>query len=248
MTELYRPTLHLLPDDTAGRFRLLREFLRRWHGLDTGDIGRTVARVAEAEASLQTTLPLAVREWIALLDDLDRIGGWSQVLRDSWSLREVPRCPAFSLLVQGEGDCHWGPQLRDLHQDDPPVHRFLRGDGRDGQFVAAGQVAPRVSTWALEFVVSYLHLSRAAQVEQWVTRAVAERLFTRPPAGLVASRVGETRLLEHDGGLIHLAPDGPDEAVLRAYAPLPPDDEQTRKSVKSALHERIDELVGSAEG
>lgn len=46
MTPPYQPTLHRFPDDTSGRFEVIREFLSQWHGLDTGTVGRTDGAVA----------------------------------------------------------------------------------------------------------------------------------------------------------------------------------------------------------
>lgn len=215
MSELYPPTLHRFPDDAAGRFATLREFLRRWHGIDTGAVGRTVARVDEAEARVKRSLPPAVREWIVLLDDLARSGRWSDVLRDGWGLKKVPGCAAFSLLIQGENDRIWGPKLRDLAQEDPPTHVFVGGPDR---FEHVRQIAPRVSTWALEFIVTYLYLSPSVQIERMSSRAAFDALRERRPEGGFASTIGATELFEFAGGLIHAEPEG-ESYRLRCYAP-----------------------------
>ncbi len=75
---------------------------------------------------MRQKLPLAAREWIVLLDDLERVGGWGRVLRDAWGLEKVPDCAAFSLLRAGEDDRRWGPPLRDLALEDPPTYGPLR--------------------------------------------------------------------------------------------------------------------------
>lgn len=164
--ETYRPILHTFPEDTAGRFQVLREFLRRWHNIDTGAVGRTVPRVEEAEARIATKLPLAIAEWIVFLDDLARVCNWAGVLRDCWSLRKVPNCNAFSLLVSGENDRHWGVIFRDLEHEDPPTYVFVPDYDRDERrFLRGRKAAPRVSTWAVEFILTYLFLSRSLQCE-----------------------------------------------------------------------------------
>lgn len=239
---LYTPTLHRLPDDTAGRFAVLHEFLRGWHGLATGGVGRTVERVAAAEARIKLPLPLAVREWIVLLDDLDRGGGWSQVLRDCWSLCRVPGCAAFSLLVQGEADRHWGPLLRDLADADPPTHLFDLDD--DDKFKRVRRLAPRVSTWAVEFIVSYLHLSRSVQSERLVSRATLDRLRTDPPPGVFATQVGATELVEFDGGLVHADPEGPDAYTLRCFQPWRAATDDGYYAAQAALGQRVEALLG----
>lgn len=218
MTQPYSPTLHRFPDDTSGRFAVIREFLVRWHGLDTGTVGRTVPRVDEAEANAGEALPLAVREWIVLLDDLNRIGGWGLVLRDCWGLRRVPGCPAFSLLTAGEDDCHWGPFLRDLGEEDPPTHQFYRDyEGDESTFRHGAQVAARASTWAIEFILSYLRLSRSVHVALTASQPTLARMGKQAP--VAAAKLGETELFEFEGGLIHAVPRERGLYTLRCYAP-----------------------------
>ena len=220
VSQVYPPTLHRFPDDTSGRFQILREFLLRWHGLDTGTVGRTAPRVDEAEASVGKVLPLAVREWIVLLDDLHRIDGWKHVLRDCWGLKKVPNCPAFSLLSGGEGDRHWGPLFRDLAREDPPTSEFVPDYERDEQrFKRVRQVAPRVSTWATEFILSYLHLSPSLQVERTASRPTLDRMCRQSADPVVVLQIGDTELIEFTGGLMHAEPDGPGLVRLHCHAP-----------------------------
>jgi hypothetical protein len=241
VTEPYQPTLHRFPDDTAGRFAVIREFLRRWHGLDTGTVGRTVDRVDEAEARAGKPLPLAVREWIVLLDDLSRIGGWGRVLRDSWGLKKVPDCPAFSLLCAGEDDGHWGPMLRDLGDEDPPTHEFILDYERD-RFKRARQVAPRVSTWAIEFIVSYLRLG-GLQVDRDASKPAVDRLRTQTADPVVASRIGRSELLEFAGGLIHAEPDG-NSYHLRCYVPYAGGAPGDCHRAAGELERRVEAMLG----
>jgi hypothetical protein len=241
----YQPTLHRFPDDTSGRFQIIREFLLRWHVLDTGTVGRTVDRVDQAEARIGKTLPLAAREWIVLLDDLSRIGGWSQVLRDCWGLKKVPNCPAFSLLTAGEDDRHWGPFFRDLAEEDPPTSEFVPDFDRDeSRFKHGRQVAPRVSTWAIEFIISYLRLSRSVQYERGTAKPTLDKLRNDPSQGAIASQIGHTELIEFDGGLIHAEPDGPTSYHLRCYAPHRAETPADHYSASSELGRRIDAMLG----
>lgn len=243
MAPSYAPTLHRIPDDTSGRFAVLREFLLRWHGIDAGPVGRTVARVDAAEARLGRRLPLAVREWIVLLDDLDRLDRWGDVLRDCWSLARVPGQPAFSLLVQGEDDYHWGPMLRDLEREDPPVHGFvLDHAGAASAFVHAGQEAPRVSTWALGFLVRYLYLSRSLQLERWIEEAALARLRRRPPPGVVATRIGRSVVFEFTDGLVQAEPDR--QAIrLSCYAPYRDGTNEGYYSALEVFGQRLDSTL-----
>lgn len=245
VSQVYPPTLHRLPDDTAGRFALLREFLLRWHGLDTGTVGRTVERVDAAEARVGKQLPLAAREWIVLLDDLARIDGWKYVLRDSWGLEQVPNCSAFALLTAGEGDRHWGPLFRDLAREDPPTSVFVPDYERDEQrFKRARQVAPRVSTWAIEFILSYLHLSPSLQVERRASKPTLARMCGQ--SGIVGSRVGHTEVIEFAGGLVVAEPDGAGVYALRCYAPHRGDSRAEYHAAADELGRRIDAMLGVA--
>ncbi|WP_096329993.1 hypothetical protein [Nannocystis exedens] len=247
MSPSYQPTLHRLPEDTTGRFAILREFLLRWHGIDTGPVGRTVSRVEEAEARVKRRLPPAVREWIVLLDDLARLGAWVEVLRDALSLTQVPGCRAFSLLVSGENDRHWGPLLRDLGSEDPPTHDFAAVSfGRDREFERVREVAPRVSTWAIEFIVRYLYLSRSVQLEYPVSEAARARLRALGPE-VVASQIGRSELFEFEGGLIHVELDSdPSCAMLRCYAPCRATDRSAYDAAADAFARRLDPMWGRA--
>lgn len=246
VTPRYRPTLHRFPDDTSGRFQIIRQFLLGWHGLDTGTVGRTVARVDQAEAQIGKTLPLAAREWIVLLDDLSRLDAWSQVLRDCWTLKRVPNCPAFSLLGSGEDDRHWGPFFRDLAKEDPPTSEFVPDYERsESRFKHGRQVAPRVSTWAIEFIISYLRLSRSVQYERGVARPTLDKLRNDPAHGVVSSQIGRTELIEFDDGLIHAEPDGPTSYHLRCYAPSRAETYADHYKASSELGRRIDAMLSA---
>ncbi|WP_434420089.1 hypothetical protein [Nannocystis pusilla] len=244
MTSPYQPTLHRLPADTPGRFAVLREFLLRWHGIDTGPVGRTVAAVDEAEARVKKQLPLAVREWIVLLDDLRRLGAWANVLRDAWALRQVPGRQAFSLLVSGENDRHWGPQFRDLGREDPPTYDFVADWSGDGpEFSRGRRVAPRVSTWAVDFLVRYLYLSRSLQLELPASESALARLRSLGPE-VAASQIGDSELFECAGGLIHVEPGSSPDSTLRCYAPYREADNSGYDAAAGAFRRRIDAMLG----
>ena len=159
----------------------------------------------------------------------------------------MPNCPAFALLTAGENDRHWGPLLRDLAQEDPPTHVFVPDYERsESQFKRGGQVAPRVSTWAVEFVVLYLYLSRSLQLERRTAKPALDRLRKRLAAGIVSSRVGHTELLEFEGGLIHADPDGNDMVCLRCYAPYRAESNADYYDAQAEFGRRIEAMLQGA--
>lgn len=217
--EPYQPILHSFPEDTTGRFQVLREFLRRWHNIDTGSARRTVPRLEDTDAQYGP-LPLAIREWIVFLDDLARVCNWQNVLRDCWSLKAVPNCKAFSLLVAGENDRHWGVLLRDMELEDPPTYAFVPDYERDERrFLRGHKEAPRVTTWAMEFILTYLYLSHSLQSERRVSPDFFKNLRKKHSDKLFVSKIGRTGIIEFTGGLVLAEKQGKIGYHLRAYAP-----------------------------
>ena len=59
--------------------------------------------------------------------------------------------------MQGESDFYWAIESSDFSQDDPPVSGyFLDHDDVAGRFAPAGMCAPSVSTFAFEYLLTYL--------------------------------------------------------------------------------------------
>src|SRR5947209_2954196 len=61
---------HGIPRGWKKRWRLIREFVERWHGLPLGDVGGRAGEVREVEARLGRTLPPSLREWVAFAHDV----------------------------------------------------------------------------------------------------------------------------------------------------------------------------------
>ena len=66
----YEPCFAVVPADWHGRWTLLREFIRRWHGISAANVGESSALAAEEEAKLGQALPPSFREWISLCEQL----------------------------------------------------------------------------------------------------------------------------------------------------------------------------------
>ncbi len=63
-----------VPADVRGRWRLIREFTERWHGVAVPDVGGREDEVRAEEARLGLTLPASVREFVAFAHDLGECG------------------------------------------------------------------------------------------------------------------------------------------------------------------------------
>jgi uncharacterized protein (TIGR02996 family) len=128
---------HGVPDDWKGRWRLIREFVERWHGIPMGDIGGQADKVREAEARLGQTLPPAVREWVAFAQDLDVHAQRDHILYDIYSLDPVSG-GAFCLARDiHEPELGWAVLQEDHDRPDPPVYYFALNYGR--QFPHTGR-------------------------------------------------------------------------------------------------------------
>jgi uncharacterized protein (TIGR02996 family) len=133
--------LETWPDDAKARWRLLRAYVESWHGVRTGDIGRTCNRLEKVGAC-----GFALREWIVFLDDLG--ADWQYVMRDSVTLKPLDE-KRFSLLLQGEGDYHWTIALKDRRKNDPEVTGLTNSyeGNRSGRWVAERKRAQGTSPY-----------------------------------------------------------------------------------------------------
>jgi hypothetical protein len=157
------PIFNEIPDGWKERWRLIREFIERWHELPMGDVGGQRQRIRDIEETVGYRLPPSIQEWIALVGDLLDNMGYDLVFRDSLSFCEVKENNAFSLMIQGEGDYHWAVPKEHLGEADPPVHGYMLDPyleihrPEDIRFVHDKQCASRVTVWALGFIRTYCY-------------------------------------------------------------------------------------------
>src|SRR3954468_15092013 len=59
-----------VPDGWRQRWRLIREFTERWHGVEVPDVGGQRTQVAQAEERLGMELPPFLQEYVAYVHDL----------------------------------------------------------------------------------------------------------------------------------------------------------------------------------
>jgi len=125
-----------VPDGVRERWRLIREFTERWHGVSVPDVGGRRDVIASEEARLGLTLPESVREFVAFAHDLELqgtgLGGvgrlgpallTEQPMTYSLNLLESP--PALSLARCVDDDVVLLVAREDLTTPDPQTrHTF----------------------------------------------------------------------------------------------------------------------------
>src|SRR5262245_51159780 len=113
---------HGIPDGWRERWRLIREFIERWHGIPMPDIGGRQKEIAEEEAKLGRELPPSVREWIAYADDRLMPTSWhSNIAQDEY----VALCNEYDAFFVAVGDySRYGLTFAGLGESDPPVDLY----------------------------------------------------------------------------------------------------------------------------
>lgn len=194
---------HGIPDGWAERWRLIREFTERWHRVPMPDIGGRQNEIAEAEARLGRTLPPSVREWIAFAHDLNPPDAeWLRVIRDAYTMGDVPGHAALSLLLQAEGDCHWAVRHEDMGRTDPPVYGYR---GNFPLFEPGGvPAAESVSDFALGYTLDY---ARGEVGQFHTTVRYPERLRWELAAFPAPVRYHSEEIYESNNLRITLSPD-----------------------------------------
>ncbi len=120
-----------VPDDVRGRWRLIREFTERWHGIDVPDVGGRAKEVGEVEARLGLALPESVREFVAFAHDAGCYGTLAGGLNGSTPMRTTGlELELFSTsvgvsLLGHNDETVLGIMARYLREADPPPHRFF---------------------------------------------------------------------------------------------------------------------------
>ncbi|MBO0697607.1 MAG: TIGR02996 domain-containing protein [Zavarzinella sp.] len=116
---------HGIPDDWKGRWRLIREFVERWHGKPMGDVTGDADDVRALEERLGYAFPPAVREWGAFAGEFRKDSEFPVVLRDLYFLGPVEDESGISLLLQADGDGFgWAVRYEDLGNPDPLVYEY----------------------------------------------------------------------------------------------------------------------------
>ncbi len=204
---------HGIPEGWRERWRLIREFVERWHRRPLGDVGGRAGEIREAEGRLGRALPPSLGEWVAFAHDIRT----SDVLRDGYhEMSDLPGHAAVSLLLQAEGDYHWAVRHEDFALPDPPVYGFGWNveSGDENSFVPDDRnpVAGSVSEFAFGYAMGYTHGTGGA-FGSWVADP-ADLSRELHAAFEARSRLGETEFFEAENILVRLGPSpvgrGPD--------------------------------------
>jgi uncharacterized protein (TIGR02996 family) len=199
-----------VPDDWKERWRLIREFVDRWHRRDLPDVGGRTDEIRQTEDRLGRTLPPSVREWVAFAHDVRRNPRFHEVLRDVYQMQELDGFSAVSLLLQGEGDYHWAVRHLDLTVPDPPVYGFHWDvENHSETFVADARnpVASNVTSFVLGYAMDCTH----GTVGGFSTTVADPGKLIRDleSAFPVRSQFGEMQLFEADNILVRLFKSSP---------------------------------------
>ncbi len=186
-----------VPDGWRQRWRLIREFTERWHGIDVPDVGGHREEVLQAEERLGLELPPSLREYIAYVYDL----GVSSPAHDPRQYNTLFHCAYFWLshmhlhsavsLIYYTLDCGTlGIASEDLGEADPRTYFFYEAQDANGAYVPLGE--PRDHLRPTLFAPS-------------LSLSIFQNLFIElPTAGDM-----ETLLVRPDDWLVQLANDFP---------------------------------------
>jgi uncharacterized protein (TIGR02996 family) len=121
-----------VPAGWRERWRLIREFTERWHGVDVPDVGGRQKEVRQAKERLGLELPPSLREYVAYAHDLGDYGTGTGDPRYSpalfhcayYQLDRLRFHPAVGLINFTLDDSCLGVALEDLDAPDPPTSFF----------------------------------------------------------------------------------------------------------------------------
>ena len=151
----YQPCFATVPDTWDGRWAVLREFVRRWHGFSLGPVGGRSLLVKQEESKLGLQLPPSFREYVSFSEELTGQNAFG-ILRDWYEVNRLEPYAAVSLLMQAEGDVYWAVKLEDFNKEDPPVNTYYLEYEKD-DFVLGGLDSPFITSFVLGHMAHFLY-------------------------------------------------------------------------------------------
>jgi hypothetical protein len=112
-----------IPPDVKGRWRLIREFTERWHGIPLGDVGGRLTEVRAVEQRLGRPLPPSLREYVAYAHEVASLCAGGIAHRDDFTMELRNGHSALTVMVW-DGVLRWAIPYAHLSQEDPPVYAY----------------------------------------------------------------------------------------------------------------------------
>ena len=219
---------HGVPDGWKERWRLIREFVERWHRIPMPDVGGRPDEIREAETRLGRTLPPSVREWVAFAHDVRQEQDYHDVLGNVYQLQDVEGCAALSLLLQSGGIYRSAVWHRDLKADDPPVSGFWRlyaPTGNEPFVPHETPIEPSLTSFALRYAMGNVKTIGGGFSTCEVRDAailVSNLKVTYP----VQAMLEDEQIFEKDNICIRFSPAARGEMphiIVEVFNPLPPE-------------------------
>ncbi len=145
-----------IPPDWKGRWRLIREFTERWHGIAMNDIGGRRDEIQAEERRLGHKLPPSLREYIAYAHDVAPPGHLGVIHRDLYTMRPIDGQPALSIMMICEGNVQWAIRNNDLRRRDPPVYAYYWPPDDYTRYVRSEDEGPEARTLT-DFVLGFVN-------------------------------------------------------------------------------------------
>ncbi len=163
----YAPTFREVPAGWRERWRLIRAFTERWHGIPMGDVGGQREAIERVERKhVGFSLPPSVREWIAFSVDLS-LQGQGHLLRHCFSVQYLPELEAVSLMLEANPDRYRAVRRGDLDDPDPRVRTYHWGPPGQEHWVHEGVTNPHVTHLELENLLAY-NFGRGGGFRTWI--------------------------------------------------------------------------------
>jgi uncharacterized protein (TIGR02996 family) len=243
-----------VPDGCRERWRLIREFTERWHGISVPDVGGQRAKIAQVEEQLGVELPASLREYVAYIHDLADSSlphdprRYNTLFHSAYSvIHLLSRYPAVSLIHFTLDSSVLGIARADLTTADPPTYCFDEVVDENGvSYSPPSSRSPRPPTlFAPSLSLSifrnlFIQLptagdmeARGADLDDWLPRLA----FDFP----IHARFDDTHIFETNELLVLISRRGNDhlvEAIVRRHIPA--------ESVPGYLFGGTGENIGSA--